>query len=161
MNATTAGANVPMRSWSSTRVNDSAPTAISRKLDSGNPIPWAIRQALLTLFVIALLHYAVQVVISTLMTFHVNAILLRYTELCVVCLLLASQVRAIHTILTVEFVVEDGCLDGVDLWLVERVRYGNHCIWLDKVRISTVPKPKVLVQSLSDLYEEMTGQELP
>lgn len=59
------------------------------------------------------------------------------------------------------FYVENGMFCGVDLWNVEKVRIGTHCIYLDKVCVESVPSPRKLVMSLEDYYYNMTGECLP
>ena len=76
-------------------------------------------------------------------------------------LIYPRMVKNLYIIATSTFVVEEGCLDGIDLWNVESVRYGRHYIALDGVRIYNVPKPKVLIKSLEDFYINMTGEWLP
>lgn len=70
-------------------------------------------------------------------------------------------VSAIYKWRHVEFVVEGGVIEGVDLWNVECIKYSKHSVWLDKVRIDGIPNTKVFLQSLEDYYLQLTGVELP
>lgn len=79
----------------------------------------------------------------------------------IVLLAYPSIVSMLWSTRNTQFVVVEGCLEGVDLWTVENIRYGHHCVWLDKVCINGVPKPKVLLQSLEDYYIHTIGVNMP
>lgn len=130
-------------------------------LDAGSPIPWLMRTVLLYVSIVVLLALAVVSTQSIFTTFGSNTAQLWTVYFLTVYLLFPSFVSQCHTILHTEFTVSGSDFCGVDLWLVERVWCGPHCIYLDKVCICDVPNPQVLLASLDDYYFNLTGVHLP
>ncbi len=130
-------------------------------LDAGSPTPTFVRLGILSAFGIVLS------IVSTVATEHIllsfSIVVPAANAIPFIPLLLCfpEVLSTFWNVRHLEFVVEDGCLCGVDLWTVEQVSYGRHCIWLDDVRISGVPQPKVLLDSLEDYYIKLTGEYLP
>lgn len=130
-------------------------------LEVGSRKPWLVRTVLLNIAVIVLAVLSCRVVSSLLSEYGVNAIFLKYALWLSLFLVVPSSYRRCFEIWTTEFTIVDDCLCGVDLWTIQSVRYGRHCVYLDKVCIDMVPRPNVLLDSLEDYYYVMTGGPLP
>lgn len=130
-------------------------------LDAGSPTPQIVGLCLCYALTVAMLFLAAHMARYIFVGFGG---VLSGIDLIIIVIALAlypGLVRSIYTLRHTVFVVEDGVLDGVDLFNVERVRYGPHCVYLDKVKISGVPQPKVFLKSLEDYYLQLTGVEMP
>ncbi len=130
-------------------------------LDAGSPVPTFVRMGVLCAGGVVLDIIAALGTAYVYRSFGIIIPAACAIPFALLLLCLPAIVAAFWDVRHTEFVISDGCLCGVDLWTVEHFRYGKHCIWLDGVRISGVPKPKVLLQSLEDYYIRMTGECLP
>lgn len=131
------------------------------ELDAGSPTPWLMSTCIKYLMSLLLSALAIVLIVRIFVSFDG---VLPFAEpiffIGVLCMI-PHFVTDVHIIRYTDFWVEDGVLNGVDLYTVERVRYGKHCVYLDNVRLDNVRQPKVLIKSIEDYYFDLTGVELP
>ena len=126
-------------------------------LNGGSKIPWIIRTALFDILTAFGVVAGGECFIAVMTDLHINAIYARYLYLLVVLFMAPFSVMKCHIIWKARFTVKEGMFDSVDLYNVRRIRYGKHKVYLDRYCIPYVPKPKVLINSIADYFEELTG----
>lgn len=109
--------------------------------------------------------FSIRVLCWTFLSFGVNAVSFRASTLPVILLLFLATCKEIYNISTSEYYIEDGVLLGegvyVDLWNLTDIRYGAHCVYLNKTVLPYIAKPKVFLDTLEVAYYNLTGESLP
>lgn len=161
MSVRSASANSLGLSAISSEVGACVSTAPIYALDMGTPIPWIASIILRTTLVTALSYVALWLVSDILLTYAVNVYWLRLCVIPVSMLLIPFTVKTCFEIARTSYEIEDGWLEGVDLMTVSHIRYGHHCIYLDRTVIRDVWQPKKFLDSLDAWYFENTGDGFP
>lgn len=130
-------------------------------LNAGSKKVWVTQKIVFYVICLSFSFFAYRLCLVALNDMGVNGIGIRYVYYLTLLLVLPALCQSVWFVWTREFVIEEDCLFGVDLWNVTRVRYSKHSIWLDNVRIDLVPNGKVLVQSLEEYYIQRMGVSLP
>lgn len=144
---------------------ESALTVQRISIAQGSKRSYLLSRAVAYILGLVLFVFSIRVLCWTFLSFGVNAVSFRASALPVILLLFLATYKEIYNISTSEYYIEDGVLLGdgiyVDLWNLTDVRYGTHCVYLNKTVLPYIAKPKVFLEALDVEYYNLTGESLP
>ena len=108
---------------------------------------------------------ACQVVSCVFLDMGCNPILLRAVSLLVIFLLISCTCSLAVRTLRTSYFVESGILYGsgecIDLMTLYHVKIRRHRVYLNDVLFTDIPSTKIFLNSLDEIYFELTGEYLP